>query len=45
MELLIATHNPGKVREFRTLLAPLEARLCFSSELGLQVGVAEDGTT
>jgi len=45
MKLLIATQNPGKVREFRLLLAPLKARLCFPSELSLQVEVPEDGDT
>jgi len=45
MELLIATHNPGKMREFRQLLTPLGARFCFSSELGLHVEVVEDGST
>ncbi len=45
MKLLIATQNLGKVREFRFLLAPLKARLCFPPELGLQVEVPEDGTT
>lgn len=42
MELLIATQNPGKAREFRLLLAPLEADLCFPFEFGLQVEVPED---
>ena len=45
MELLIATQNPGKAREFRTLLAHLEAKLCFPFELNLQVEVPEDSTT
>lgn len=46
MKLLIATRNPGKMREFRALLTPLKARLCFLPELGLQqVEVLEDGTT
>lgn len=45
MRLLIATHNPGKMREFRLLLAPLEADLCFPSELGLRLGILEDGAT
>ena len=45
MELLIATQNPGKMREFRLLLAPLHADLHFPLELGLQVKVPEDGTT
>jgi len=45
MKLLIATQNPGKVREFLFLLAPLKAKLCFPSELGLQIDVPEDGNT
>jgi XTP/dITP diphosphohydrolase len=45
MKLLIATHNPGKVREFQSLLAPLKARLCFPSELDLYVEVPENGAT
>jgi XTP/dITP diphosphohydrolase len=45
MMLLIATQNPGKMREFRLLLAPLATRLCFPPDLGLCVEVAEDGDT
>jgi len=45
MKLLVATQNPGKVREFRFLLASLSTRLCFPPELGLQVEVPEDGDT
>ena len=45
MKLLIATQNPGKVHEFLFLLAPLKAKLCFPSELGLQIDVPEDGNT
>ena len=45
MKLLIATQNPGKAREFRFLLAPLETYLCFPFELGLEVKVVEDGDT
>lgn len=44
MELLVATQNPGKVREFRFLLAPLKATMYFPFELGLHVDVPEDGT-
>lgn len=44
MELLIATQNPGKVREFRLLLAPLRASLRFPHELGLRIEVPEDGS-
>jgi len=45
MRILIATLNPGKMREFKLLFAPLEERVCFPSELGLQVEVVEDGDT
>jgi XTP/dITP diphosphohydrolase len=45
MKLLVATQNPGKAREFQLLLAPLEAELCFPSELGLHIEVPEDGAT
>jgi XTP/dITP diphosphohydrolase len=45
MKLLVATQNPGKVREFRLLLAPLEATICFPSDLGLSIDVPEDGDT
>jgi len=43
--LLIATQNSGKTREFRLLFAPLEERLCFPSDIGLQIEVLEDGDT
>ena len=45
MDLLIATQNPGKVREFGLLLATLKATLRFPVELGLQLEVPEDGDT
>lgn len=44
-KFLVATQNPGKVREFRLLLASLKVNLCFPSELGLQIDVPEDGVT
>ena len=34
-KLVVATHNPGKVREIGDLLAPFEAELLSASELGL----------
>ncbi len=34
-KLVIATHNPGKLKEFRTLLAPLGYEVTSSGELGL----------
>ena len=45
MKLLIATQNPGKIHEFRLLLAPLRANLCFPFDLGPSIEVIEDGTT
>jgi XTP/dITP diphosphohydrolase len=41
--LLVATNNPGKVREFRELLHGL--RLVTPAELGLEVRVDETGET
>ncbi len=43
MELLIATHNPGKAREYRQLLARPGLTLRFPAELGLHGDVPEDG--
>jgi XTP/dITP diphosphohydrolase len=45
MKLLVATQNQGKAQEFRLLLAPLGARVCFPSELNLNVTVSEDDAT
>jgi XTP/dITP diphosphohydrolase len=45
MDVLFATNNPGKMREFRALLAPLEARVLFPPDLGLDLQVVEDGAT
>ncbi len=43
--LLVATHNPGKMREYQELLSPLEAEICFPGDVGLHLDVREDGTT
>lgn len=45
MEFLVATHNSGKMREFRQLLTPLKTRLRFPADLGLHLDVPEDGAT
>lgn len=45
MKLLVATQNSGKVLEFRALLAPLDASVCFPSDIGLHIEVPEDGDT
>jgi XTP/dITP diphosphohydrolase len=39
--LLIATHNEGKVREYRELLATLPLEITFLTELGITESVAE----
>ena len=44
-ELLIVTDNPGKMREYRALLASLPVQLRFPSELGYPIVVREDGAT
>ncbi len=44
-QLLIATHNPGKVREYRALLANLPLELVSLADLGIQESVEETGTT
>ncbi|MCB0116475.1 MAG: RdgB/HAM1 family non-canonical purine NTP pyrophosphatase [Caldilineaceae bacterium] len=43
--LLIATHNPGKVREYRALLADLPLTVTFLDELGITEDVDETETT
>jgi XTP/dITP diphosphohydrolase len=43
--LLLATNNPGKVREFRRLLAGSGFELLTPADLGISLDVVEDGTT
>ncbi len=43
--LLLASQNPGKLRELRELLAPLGARPVTPADLGLRMDVEEDGVT
>lgn len=45
MRLLLATHNPGKRREWRALLDGLEVSLLLPADLGLDVKVQETGET
>jgi XTP/dITP diphosphohydrolase len=45
MRLLIATTNPGKVREYRALLSGLELELVGLNEVGVDVDVVETGDT
>jgi XTP/dITP diphosphohydrolase len=44
-DLLIATNNPGKLAEFRRLLADLPARVVGPREIGLELDVAEPHRT
>ncbi len=45
VQIVIATGNPGKRREYRALLADLPVVLVMPEELGLSVNVEESGTT
>jgi len=45
MRLLIATHNPGKIREYRHLLAGLQYELVSLDDVGITNDVAETGET
>lgn len=43
--LLVATHNPGKMQEYRVLLAPLPAGISFPAVLGIHLRIRETGVT
>jgi len=43
MTLLVATNNPGKLREFRALLEPIS--IAAPRDMGLELEVAETGRT
>jgi len=45
MRLLIATTNPGKVREYRALFAGLDLDLVGLKDVGIEVDVEETGDT
>ena len=44
-QLLLATNNPGKRKEIQALLAHLSLELLTPADLGLQLEVAETGST
>ncbi len=44
-KLLIATNNPGKVREYEELLADLPIEIAFPAQEGLDLDVEESGDT
>jgi XTP/dITP diphosphohydrolase len=43
--LLVATHNQGKVREYRELLADLPLEVTYLDAEGITVDVEETGAT
>jgi XTP/dITP diphosphohydrolase len=45
MRLLIATTNPGKVREYQSLFAGLDLELVGLKDVGIEVDVDETGNT
>jgi XTP/dITP diphosphohydrolase len=45
MELLIATHNPGKLREYAQIFAGLELTLHTLDEVGITADIEETGKT
>ena len=44
-DLLIATHNPGKLREFAAIFADLDLNLRTLDDLGIHEDIEETGTT
>jgi XTP/dITP diphosphohydrolase len=44
-KLLVATHNPGKVREYQTLLADLPLEVTYLDAEGITLEVEETGLT
>jgi XTP/dITP diphosphohydrolase len=45
MRVLLATNNPGKVREYREILGDLPIELVTPAEIGLSIEVPESGST
>ena len=45
MRAVLASHNPGKLKEMQLWLAPLEIEVVLENELGLNIDVDETGTT
>lgn len=45
MKLLIATHNPGKLKEIQEMLKPLGAELVSLNEVGITQDYPEEGHT
>lgn len=45
MKAVLASHNPGKLKEMQLWLAPLGIQLMLESDLGLNIEVDETGAT
>ena len=45
MQLLVATNNPGKLREYQALLSGLNLQLCGLADVGITTEVDEIGQT
>lgn len=45
MKAVLASHNPGKLKEMQLWLAPLDIQLMLESDLGLNIEVDETGAT
>lgn len=45
MKFVLASHNPGKLREMRAVLGELGVEVVLQSELGIAVDVEENGKT
>jgi len=45
LRLLLATNNPGKVRELQSILKGLDVDLILPADIGLKLEVEEDGQT
>lgn len=45
MKFVLASHNPGKLKEMQAVLSQLGVEVVLQSELGIAVEVEENGTT
>ncbi|MCR5088045.1 MAG: RdgB/HAM1 family non-canonical purine NTP pyrophosphatase [Oscillospiraceae bacterium] len=45
MELIIASNNPGKIREYRDIFEPLGYRVCSQDEKDIHLEVEETGSS
>lgn len=45
MKIVLASHNPGKMKEMSAILAAFGVELVLQSDLGMHIEVEETGTT